>query len=193
MLEADRLVPSEPQNASWQGLAAAARINLADATLASDEVAEASRQTQLGCDGIQRLIARDHSIVAWRGSLRLCFTMRAELALRGGSYDAAVGSAQQALKLAGTERSVQSAAEIAKLHRLAGDAYNRTGKADLARSEWSAGLAALPTAASQRPPEMAESAALMQRLGMAAQSKPIADHLNSMGYRNIAWRNSEGA
>jgi tetratricopeptide (TPR) repeat protein len=193
VLEADRLVPSEPQNTSWQGLAAAARINLADATLASGDVAEAAQQTQLGCDGVQRLIARDHSIVAWRGSLRLCFTMRAQLALRSGSYDSAVASAQQALKLAGTERSVQSAAEIAKLHRLAGDAYNRTGKSDLARSEWSAGLAALPAGASQRPPELAESAALMQRLGMTAQSKSIADQLNTIGYRNIAWRNSEGA
>jgi hypothetical protein len=40
---------------------------------------------------------------------------------------------------------------------------------------------------------MAEKVALMQRLGMSAELRPIAETLKSIGYRNIAWRNSEGA
>ena len=193
VLEADRLVPSEPQNATWQGLAAAARINLADATLASGNVTEANQLTELGCNGIQRLIARDHNIVAWRGSLRLCFSMRAQLALRGGAYAAAANAAQQALRLAGSDRSIQGSAEIAKLYRLAGDAYSRGGNPTEADAAWRAGLTALPDKLAARPPEMAEKVALMQRLGMSAELRPIAETLKSIGYRNIAWRNSEGA
>ena len=190
--EADRLVPSEPQNTLWQGYAAAARLNLADAELASGDVAGAAAHTQQGCEGVQRLVARDHSVVAWRRSLRFCFSMRARLALRGGAYPEAAAAAQQALRFAGGDLSVQDISEVAKAHRLAGDAYRRLNKPDAARAEWSAGIAALPMGQNDRPGEMAERAALMERLNMTAQVQPLANRLNAMGYRRVAWLRTEG-
>src|SRR4051812_22592182 len=190
--DAERLIPSEPQNMLWQGIAASARLNLADALLASGNTGEAASKTQQGCNDVLRLVARDHSVVAWRTSLRACFSMRAQLALRNGTYAEAVASAQQALRLAGPDRSVQGMAGIARLHRLAGDAYRQMGNQGAAQSEWKAGIAALPQGSSDRPPEMAERAALMERLQMTDQMHPIAERLSRMGYRKVAWQRTGG-
>jgi tetratricopeptide (TPR) repeat protein len=181
--EADRLLPGEPDNMRWQGFAAAAKLSLADAMLTSNDLGGAADQIQQGCRGIQQVIARDRSVLPWRNSLRACFSVRAELALRKHLDEETVESARQALKLVGFDHSIQAAAELARLHRLTGDAYSRMGRQPEARSEWSASLAALPPDAKSRPAEMAERAAALRRLGQSAEADRIKSDLTAIGYR----------
>jgi tetratricopeptide (TPR) repeat protein len=180
---ADRLIPSEPQNTMWQGLGAAARLTLAEALLASGNIAGATGETQRGCATVQRLIARDHSVVAWRGSARACFGMQAQLALRGGRYQSALEAAQRALRLPGADRSIQGPYEIARLHRLAGDAYRSMRNQNAARSEWTAGLGSLPKGVAERPQEISERAGLLRRLGGSQELPRLTMQLDSMGYK----------
>jgi hypothetical protein len=66
------------------------------------------------------------------------------------------------------------------------------GNQGAARSEWTAGLAALPNGSTDRPPDMAERAALMQRLNMTTEVRPLADRLKRMGYRKVPWQRTGG-
>lgn len=47
-------------------------------------------------------------------------------------------------------------------------------------------MAAIPPGVTELPNEIAEHAALLQRLGRTAEAQPLAAKLNKMGYRMLA-------
>jgi hypothetical protein len=55
-----------------------------------------------------------------------------------------------------------------------------------ASAAWTSALAALPPNVAERPMEMDEHARILDRLGRAAEAKPIVAHLSSIGFRRVA-------
>lgn len=183
--EADQLIPVERANTMWQDFAGSARLALAEHLLAAGNAQEAGEQARRGCDIVNSLVARDRSVVQWRASLRNCLTVRVQLALERNSDGEALELTRKALAL-GARKSDDDVYALAKLHRVAGDSYQRAGNRQAAEREWQAGLATLPGAAQERPPELSERVRLLQRLGRGAEASAIASTLKSMGYRAIA-------
>ena len=184
--EADSLIPTEPANTKWQEFAGSARLALAEHLLAAGHSAEAAEIAQRGCATIDRLVARDRTVVEWRASMRNCLGLRAQLGLADGRNDQALSTARQAIALAGSQPSGgPDSYDIAKLHRIAGDAYQRLGNGAAARAEWQAGLAALPTGASEKPGELSEHAALLNRIGRTAEARNLRARLTAIGYKQM--------
>lgn len=182
--QADTLIPTEPANTKWQEFAASARLALAEHLLTAGQSAEAAQVAQQGCAAIDRLVARDRTVVQWRASMRNCLGLRAQLALAAGHYEQAVATARKAIGLAGSQASGgPDSYDIAKLHRIAGDAYQRLGDGAAARGEWQAGLAALPKGVSEKPGELSEHAALLNRIGRTAEARTLRARLTAIGYR----------
>jgi hypothetical protein len=65
---------------------------------------------------------------------------------------------------------------------LVGDIRRQLGDASGARSAWTSALTSLPAGVAEQPDEMAERAALLQRLGRAFDAQPLTARLNSIGY-----------
>jgi tetratricopeptide (TPR) repeat protein len=113
-------------------------------------------------------------------------SVKAELALRSGAKDQAFDFAQRALKAAQSvhgEDKIEDSFRVARAYRLIGEVERARGNADAARSAWSKGLAIIPKGVAEQPDEMAEHAALLQRLGRGGEAQPLAAKLSSFGYR----------
>ena len=183
--EADRLVPVEPENSYWRGLATQARLELASALLVSGRKDEAVVVTSAGCDVAGRVAARDLS-ATWRSAMTLCLSLRARLALAAESSADALQLAQRAVSAARQERSgdqIKDQYAIAAELRLLGDVRRRAGDEIGARAAWSDGLDILPANVIERPGEMHERAQLLKRLGRADEAKPIVAKLATIGFR----------
>ena len=112
--------------------------------------------------------------------------MRARIALAGNAAQGALRPAQAALDLSKTARTadrVSDAYQLAGAYRLLGDVSQKMGDSSAARAAWSIALALLPKGVAEKPEEMAERAALLQRLGRGAEAEPLAARLNSIGYQ----------
>ena len=184
--EADLLMPVEPDNAYWRGLAAQAKLVLAKSLLAANKRADAATQARAGCDDARRVLARDPS-ATWRSLRTGCLSIRARLALRESAPAAALQLAVQAVASARTEHSadpIKDRYSIAAEQRLLGDVRHRMGDDDGAKAAWAGGLAVLPNSGVERPWEKNERAELLRRLGDSKQARLLADQLDKMGFAN---------
>ena len=184
--ESERLLPIEPDNAFWIGLAAQPRLQLAKTLLSLDRRAEATVHATIGCGQARRVLARDPG-TAWRRLRTDCFSVRAMLAMAEGNTPDALRLAGQALASAKSERSAdrnRDSYKIAGELRLLGDVRKRMGDAAEAKAAWSDALAQLPRGITERPLETKERAELLRLVGRAAEARPLYRRLTAMGYRN---------
>lgn len=184
--EGDRLIQVEPESATWQGSAAAARLDLARVLLDSGRREEAARETAAGCGMTASYLKRAADLAKGTTLRTDCLALRARLALAAGAREEALTLAQRALASARTERSGEWIADprykVAAAYRLLGDVHQRAGNRRAAIAAWNAGLAQLPNNIAERPREMLERAEILKRLGRAAEARPIEAKLAAMGY-----------
>lgn len=183
--EADRLIPIEPDNLLWKGLAAQARLELARTLLPLGRSAEATTDADAGCRLSAQVQARDPG-ASWRHLRTDCLTLKSLLALRPGTEIEALKLAEQALASARAERRpdpISIRYRIAAAYRHLGDIRRRIGDSDVARAAWTAGLAQLPRNTPERPAEMHERAEILKRLGRVGEARAIDARLAAIGYR----------
>lgn len=183
--EADGLIPTEPDNHRWKGLAARAHLELATTLLSIGRSGEASQQGSAGCSLTADVRSRD-AIVAWRPLQTECLKTQSRMALQAGASGKAVMFAERALASARTERSADPLKHhysIAAAYELVGDTYQQAGNRSRADEAWRAGLASLPRGVAEMPNESRTRAELLQRLGRASESKALFRTLEEIGYR----------
>jgi tetratricopeptide (TPR) repeat protein len=186
--QAERLIPAEPDNTLWVEFAAAARIGLAEALLASGKRGEAESHAASACATMGGLLARDNHVQYWRRLFRDCFAVRAEIALRAGNAVAAMPLANRALDVARSTSSVDKVADrfaMARAWRLIGDSRKGLGDAAGARAAWQSAFTVLPSGAPERPQELIERLRLLQRLGRKTEAGELAARLSALGYRGF--------
>jgi len=185
----DSLFAIEPNNTEWLQASARGRYELADLQLAAGQTADAAATTRWGCDIVDRLLERDHSVADWKSDLRAgCFEMRSRVALAQGSAEEALVLAKQSLAAArlspnATQRGVLTFWALA----VGGDAAAAMGRRDDARNWWSNALQGLPKSIELRPSEQGAIAALKLRLGDRDGSRQLTSALAVMGYRHPAF------
>lgn len=185
--ESEQLIPTEPNNTKWTEFAASAKIGLAQLLLASGEQGEAESQAASACASVEQLLTRDSHAQYWRLLLRDCLAVRSEIALKSGNASVALTIAQRALEVAKSSTSGDKIADrfaVARAWRLIGDSRHAGGDSAGANAAWDAAFAALPTGASERPPELTERLQLLHRLGRSGEARLISAKLSAMGYRN---------
>ena len=176
----------EPSNTSWAEAGAHAQLFLARLLLVTGKRDEAAPQLSAGCQTYQWLLNRPSPRPEWRKAVFACLSVKAELALRSGAKDQAFGLAQRALQAAQsvhTQDRFEDTFRVARGYRLIGDIERERGNVDAARTAWSKGLAAISAGVPEQPDEMAEHAALLQRIGRTGEAQPLASKLRSIGYR----------
>jgi tetratricopeptide (TPR) repeat protein len=180
---AEQLLPVEPGNTLWLNYAMSVRFALADALMGTKQ--DGAAETEAGCAIAQRLFARDSRYAQWRLGMQICWTNRARLALAANRTDEALRNARQAVStgMPDTTRSMDGPAPAARAQLALGDIQKSLGDSAAAAAAWQAGLAALPNGSTERPNELALHAAILQRLGRAAEAQPIIERLRAMGYR----------
>jgi tetratricopeptide (TPR) repeat protein len=184
--EADALTSVEPTNALWLEYGYRTRSYLAKLLLATGRRDEASAQALAACRAVQSLVRRPSPKPEWRNGLFGCLALQAQLTLAAGSKDQAHAFAQQALNAAQSVHSadkVQNAFRLAHAYRLLGDIEQELGRPSAARAAWASGLASIPAGTFEQPDEIADHAALLQRLGRAGDAQPLAARLKAMEYR----------
>jgi eukaryotic-like serine/threonine-protein kinase len=183
---ADALTATEPNNAQWLESGVRARIYLAKLLLLTRQREEAATQIHSACQIVQRLLNRPSPKPEWRKGSYACLTIQAELALANGDKDQALNLAQGAVvaaRRAPTRDKFEDAFRLARAYRLVGDVERERSDLGAARSAWTNGLGAIAFKVAEQPDEMAERAALLQRLGRRSEAEPLTAKLNSMGYR----------
>jgi hypothetical protein len=74
---------------------------------------------------------------------------------------------------------------LAKAYRILGDAYRKSGDAELAQAAWRAAFAALPNGIAERPYEIGERIEVLARVGRATEGRALANGMRSFGYRQL--------
>jgi eukaryotic-like serine/threonine-protein kinase len=185
--QVDALIALEPANSRWSALSARTRLQLAGILLLTGNKDEAASETEQACNTSARLVAKDPKAQGWRATLRQCWEMRTRVAAAKNDFAQAANLAQRAIDTAGTLRSTDPVADryiIARSDRLLGDIRKRLGDGAGAAAAWQTGLAALPAGVTERPSEMAESGALLDRVGRTQEARQRADRLSAIGYRD---------
>jgi tetratricopeptide (TPR) repeat protein len=182
---AERLIPVEPDNVTWQGFAAQAGLELGDTLTSLGQEPEADARVREGCQRAARVLATDAG-TWWRRLRTRCFAVRTQLAIQDGSSGKAAALAEQALASAQMERSEDPTKDrysVADAYRLLGDARRAGSDAAASRRSWEQGLATLPVNAAERPSEMRARAQLLQRLGRAEEAQRLFERLSDMGFK----------
>ncbi|HEX6072946.1 MAG TPA: TIR domain-containing protein, partial [Sphingomicrobium sp.] len=181
------LIALEPDNSRWKYFESRARLDWARALLGSGRKEQAGAETEAACAVTSRLIAIDSNVQRWRGNLRDCFYLRAELALAAGQIDAASRFVSKAVDVGKTVAStdpIEDRYALAGSWRLLGDIRRRAGDGPGAKIAWQAGLSAIPENVAEKPNESAVHAMLFERLGRAAEARQRIARLRTIGYRN---------
>jgi tetratricopeptide (TPR) repeat protein len=176
----------EPDNRTWLGFAARARLNLAELLLLNGNPAEAARLNGSACTTFASLLRNDATVQPWRGGLRDCWLIRAEIAGVQGDLKEAASAASRAIDVGKTVRSTDQSQDrfnLARAYRLLGDIRRSSGDTTGAIAAWNAGLAAIPRVAAERTPETQEHAELLERLGRGAEARPLRQRLARAGYK----------
>lgn len=184
--ESAELIAIEPENAGWRGDQAHAQLELARTLTSLDRLTEAEGRNRIGCDAATILRQREPLSSNWHELQTNCRFNRARLALSRGAYRDALGLARSAVGSARGERNadpLKSRYRIAAAYRLLGDIHLRLGESNAATVAWSAGLAQLPSKVPERPREVSERVALLERLGDLDRSRPLAAWLSKIGYQ----------
>jgi tetratricopeptide (TPR) repeat protein len=181
--EAEDLIPIEPRNAQWKGMAADARLALAATLLSIGRRDQAAQQASTGCTLTDALPA---TYDARSRLATMCAMIRTRLALSAGATQQAMSFAERALASARSQHSedpITDRYRIATMQRLIGDVRKRGGDSEGASAAWNAALAELPQNVAERPREMSERAELLRRMARAQEAAAIAARLDAMGYR----------
>ena len=178
-----RLTALEPGNADWLGRSADTELNHALLLLRAGKSGAAATAADAGCTLTTRLVARDRTVVAWRGSHLNCLRLRAELAQAAGSRDEAVSLARQVMAAVRGDRQALEPFALAQAHKLVGDLQWRSGDRPAAEAAWRAGLAAWPAQAMPTPRQLAERGEMLRGIGARAEGERIATQLAAAGYR----------
>ncbi len=181
-----RLMALEPGNSRWRYFSARARLNLAGMLLEQGQRDAAAREAHSACNVTARLLETDASVQLWRADMRDCWQMRTRLMLAAGDAVGAKVFAERALETARSVRStdpVRDRHALAKSYRLLGDIRQRLGDKAGAQAAWGAALSALPVGVAEWPREMAEHAAILQRLGRAGEAQALARRLANIGFK----------
>ncbi len=179
------LVELEPTNVDWLGRAAGTQLNQALILLRSGKFAEAGLVVEDACSKIDRLAARDPTVINWRESSRKCLGLRAELKLSSGSKSESLLLARQMLDAIRSDRARGANHHFAlgQAHKLVGDIMWRTGDRARAIDAWRAGLATWPKGVPETPRQMAERGEMLRGVGRSAEGKRIQSQLAAKGYR----------
>jgi tetratricopeptide (TPR) repeat protein len=186
--QANSLLTVEPGNTEWRDMLANTQLQLASSLLAKGDAAQAQEQAAAGCRVADALRTRGLDVVRWRMLQTRCLSIRAQLALTTGSVPGALAFATQALASARSERSGDEIADrysVAGAARLLGDVRERAGDPAGAAAAWSGGLAQLPANVAERPSEISDRVALLQRVGRQREAEQASSRLKSMGYRPL--------
>jgi len=184
--QADSLVALEPANALWLEYDLRGRLALARLLLVTQKRDDAAAQTSAACEAVGTLLRRPSVKPEWRNDLFFCLTLRAQLSLSKNDKQQAITFAKQAVEAAKTVHTADAPADafgVARAYRLLGDIERDSGDMNGASSAWTSALTIIPTGVTERPDEMAEHAALLQRLGRIAQAQQLNGRLAAMGYR----------
>ena len=185
---AEGLLATEPDNASWKGLAAGLRLDLAEVFHALGRHKAAESESRAGCDMVAALRRQNPEVTTWHSSQTTCFIIRTRLALDEGSLAAALAIARQALDSARRERSLDPVKDrygVAAALRLIGEAQQRSGDNEAARQSWESALAQLPRNVAERPRETNERAALLRLLGRSEDAEPLVQRLQKAGFKRM--------
>lgn len=186
---ANRLTAIEPENSKWLEYGLRARNDLADALLSAGSPQEGRQLNQSARETAGRLLAKDRAKQDLRAALRDCWLTATKLALASGSGDEALKDAQFAISAAEAVKgsdAIRDAYSLAQAYRLAGDARQRAGNVLAARDAWLTALRTLPPVRTERPSEMAEHLAILQRLGRAPEARPLGERLRAIGYNQAS-------
>lgn len=186
--QAQKLIGVDAQNAIAQGLAAAVRLRLAHLLMASNRQADAAAETRAACSLAEALVRRDPTVVNWRIAQSECFAATARLEAAAGDE---AGAARLLTRAIANARTVQSGDAIndryvlASYERLLGDVQQKAGNRPAAMAAWTAGLAALPANAVERPSETNERFQLLRRVGKTDQARVLAERLAALNYKSL--------
>lgn len=179
------LLAVEPDNAVWQAGAATIQLALVEPLVTLGRRTEADQLNAAGCAAAQALRRRDPTAARARSLDTTCRMNGAIIALAAGRPVEAIESARQAVVAAGDERNsdaVRNRYVLARAFRLLGDAQRLGGDRAAAEAAWTAGLAAIPTVATERPREMADRLVLLERLGRRSEARSLAERLRDTGF-----------
>ena len=183
---ADALLPKEPTNTTWREYATKAHLALARQLLVSGRKDEAAVRLASACQLVDTLLRRNPAKPEWRVGSSRCLALQSQIALAGGDRDQALKLAQANLAVARTVHRVDPVSDsylVAAAYRLLGDARRAAGNAQAAKDAWTAALAQLPASAVEEPDQLAEHAAILDRLGRPAEAQPLRMRLQKIGYR----------
>jgi tetratricopeptide (TPR) repeat protein len=186
--DSDALTAIEPDNAQWLEYGYQARLDLANALLASKQPGPAAAQTNLVCQTVRGLLNRDSTNPVLRKGLVSCVMTKARLALSSAAKDDAAKLADQAVSTAGSIKTGDKVADgffLAAAYRLRGDIARGLGDPNAARGFWTNALSAIPPGAPEQPYEISDRMKVLARLGRAQEAGALASKLQLMGYRGI--------
>ncbi|HVF38209.1 MAG TPA: toll/interleukin-1 receptor domain-containing protein [Sphingomicrobium sp.] len=185
--ESERLLPVEPDNNLWKGLAAQARLELARTLFSLDRRGEAATEARAACSLVAQVRARDPE-GSWRHLQTDCLALRSRLALKSATEAEALRLAKLALASAKSERSEDPTRQryrTATVFRQLGDIHRRMGDSDAAKAAWTAAFAQLPRNVTERPAEMHERAEILNRLGRTEEANELRGKLDAIGFRSL--------
>ena len=186
--DAESMLAIEPNNASWKGSAAGARIELAEILGLLNQRANAANEIRLGCEAASSLRARDRQDVNWHSFETDCLLVRSKLAMSGSSEGDPLSFARLAVRSSGAERSIDRVRDkfrLAAAYRQLGDVLRRSGDRTGAEQAWQTAYLQLPGNVVERPSEISERASLLRRLGRFEEARPLVDRLRQMGFRRM--------
>ena len=181
---AEALIPIEPTNTLWLQYEMNARSSLSEALVERGQLQAAASETEASCAIAEKLSARDAKSPMWRAGARTCWTARARLALAAKRAADAVQDANRAVAI-GTTQTADPADDgygLSMAYVVLGDAQRSLGNSAAATAAWEAGLRALPQGVIEKPYETSQHAAILRRLGRAAEAQPMVASLNAMKY-----------
>jgi tetratricopeptide (TPR) repeat protein len=183
---ADALTAVEPSNTQWRSYGYQARINLANELLKARTSDESANLTQAACETVRRLLVQDSAKPDFRKGLIGCWILRTRLSLQSGATEEALESAQRAVSAARSVHTGDRIADrfiVASALRIRGDAYRANGDAAAAERDWKEAKASLGPLGVEMPPEIAERANILRRLGEKRDSALLAEKLAKMGFQ----------
>jgi tetratricopeptide (TPR) repeat protein len=185
----DSLFAIEPANTEWLQASAVGRYELADVQLAAGQTDAAAATTRSECEIVDRLTARDRTVVYWKSDLRSsCLESRARIALAQGNPEEALDLARQSLAAAQLAPNPANRAALSFWSLAAGgNAMAMLGRRTEAENLWRAALQNLWKQNELRPREKGALAALKLRLGDRAGAQKLTSTLAAIGYRHPAY------
>lgn len=183
---ADDVVQSEPENTKSAEYGFKAKLDLGAILLLNGSRDQSKSIADSACATVTRLLSKDATVPEWRAGLRDCLLLRARLAMAARDAPNALGLANRAVGAGRTVKTTDSARDayaLALAYRTVGDIRRNLGDAAGASTAWSQALRTLPAGTAERPSEMSEHAAILERLGRSAEARPMLATLSSMGFK----------